>query len=362
MTEKTFPEINFPRLESEVIKWVRQFPSIKKVTFFPHRGGRYDQNKKYFLELCLDDDASSYEVNQVNSECLLSYSSLFYASLKDVMADFNPDHWELWDRLDGDPIPPFLGDISKSKILYRRLAETEFPRLNIETLKRLMRRLVEDHERPALGGKPLKIDRILLYHWATPLQRYYHEAVPVKYALVFELPYERLHAGDYGSDDPLEKFIADTQHFGAPPQRSMLFGKDFSDAYLRPPSEDFWREWDLIPLCRGDELPLSVRTSEGRIVLYGSPSRENSDREPSLLERYINAAKIYLTSGKDRTGQAPTMADVYTFLEKELKTNGESLATRGSALLPDRVFRRIWREIPDDLKRKLGEKTHRNMA
>lgn len=50
-TTKTFPEINFNRLENEAVKRARQFPSIKQITLFPHRsGGMCDKDKKYLLD------------------------------------------------------------------------------------------------------------------------------------------------------------------------------------------------------------------------------------------------------------------------------------------------------------------------
>jgi hypothetical protein len=363
MTEKTFPEINFQRLESEAIRWVRRFPSIKQITFFPHKGGGpCDQHKKYLVDICMDDGAPTYQIEDIDSDCLQIEASafsksFFYESLEDaITTGFDPNHWELWARLESDPLPrPFLGDTSKAKILYQPRREIGFPELDIEYLKGVASRWVADHRRTDFGEEPFNISRILLFHWVTPYQRYYNYTVPTKYAVVFELPYERTHEDDYDIDDPLERFICETQFFGTTKLKSSLFYADFPAVYNVPPGEDFYREWSLVPLYRGMEAPLQVRVDEGEIILFGEKNQKSKERDPEIFDRYASLASDFMSKEKERTGQAPLKHKLVTYLEGALKKNNEALGPK--VALPDTVFRKIWKTIPSELKRGIGEKT-----
>lgn len=363
MTEKTFPEINFQRLESEAARWVRRFPSIKQITFFPNKGGGpCDQHKKYLVDICMDDGAPTYQIEEISSACLLIEASAFskspfYESLGDaITTGFDPTHWELWDRLESDPLPnPFLGDKSKAKILYPLREEIGFPGLDIEYLKGVASRWVADHKRADLGEKPLNISRILLFHCATPYQRYYDVTVPTKYAVVFELPYERVHEDDYEIDDPLERFIGETQYFGTMGQKPSLLNNDFSGVYNVSPGDDFYREWSLIPLYKGMEIPLQVRVNEGSIILYEEKKQRGKGQVLEIFDRYVCLASKFMSERKERTGQSPSKPDLETYLETVLKKNNEALGSK--VALPDAAFRQIWKTIPSELKRGIGEKT-----
>jgi hypothetical protein len=363
MTEKTFPEINFQRLVSEAIRWVRRFPSIKQITFFPHKGGGpCDQHKKYLVDICMDDGAPTYQIEDIDSDCLQIEASafsksFFYESLEDaITTGFDPNHWELWARLESDPLPrPFLGDTSKAKILYQPRREIGFSELDIEYLKGVASRWVADHKRNDLGEKPLNISRILLFHCATPFQRYYDGTVPTKYAVVFELPYERTHEDDYEIDDPLERFICETQYFGTTEQKSSLFYGDFPAVYNVPPGEDFYREWSLVPLYRGMEAPLQVRVDEGEIILYDEKKQKGKGQDREVFDKYVRLANEFMSKRINETGQAPLKSELEDRLQALLRKNNEALGKR--AALPDATFRQIWKTIPKGYKRDIGEKT-----
>lgn len=143
-----------------------------------------------------------------------------------------------------------------------------FPELNINVLNKIALRWVADYGRSDFGENPIEFDRILLYGYATPRQRYYNETDPTQYAIVFELLYHRKITDTININDPLEKFINDTQYYGAPPEKSSLIYGDFNHICNHFSDKYFYKKWRFIPKHIGFELPDQVRVEEGVLVLY----------------------------------------------------------------------------------------------
>lgn len=76
---------------------------------------------------------------------------------------------------------------------------------------------------------------------------------------------------------------------------------------------------------------------------------------PKLFDKYVSLAEEFMSKGKERTGQAPLKTELEDHLQALLQKNKEVLGDR--ALLPDAIFRKIWRAIPNELKRDIGERT-----
>ena len=55
--EEIFPEINFTIPKDVVGRWASRYPHINQITLYPHKGGNSgDENKLFFLDICMDDD------------------------------------------------------------------------------------------------------------------------------------------------------------------------------------------------------------------------------------------------------------------------------------------------------------------
>ena len=201
-----------------------------------------------------------------------------------------------------------------------------FSGLNIQSLEQIAARWVADHRRTDLGDTPLTINRIVLYHWATPYQRYHESTVRGKYGVVFELPYERLHSGDIFSGDPLEKFIGETQFFGAPPEKTALLYDDFSAVYETAPGNEYYKDWRFIPMYRGFSLPEQVRVGEGCVVLYDKSNKNYTEK--SVDER---RAKTHKPDNKEILNKAihsvsEDVDQLYNGLKSLLKANRLTLS------------------------------------
>jgi hypothetical protein len=103
------------------------------------------------------------------------------------------------------------------------------------------------------------------------------------------------------------------------------------------------------------EAPLQVRVDEGEIILFGEKNQKSKERDPEIFDRYASLASDFMSKEKERTGQAPLKHKLVTYLEGALKKNNEALGPK--VALPDTVFRKIWKTIPSELKRGIGEKT-----
>jgi hypothetical protein len=74
-----------------------------------------------------------------------------------------------------------------------------------------------------------------------------------------------------------------------------------------------------------------------------------------LFEKYTRLAKEFMSKERERTGQAPLRSELEDRLQALLQENNEVLGDR--AVLPDAIFRKLWKAIPKEIKRDIGEKT-----
>lgn len=290
--ESTYSKINFNRLKTIAGKWVRRYPFIEKINFFSGVG------KKYFIDVVLDRNIDPNNAAAVEMDCSPIDLSPFYNGLVGCIANDSLndtfEKWEISTRMSGEDITNDLTPDSKSfHTLFQNTGEELFPELNLDDLKRIVQRLVSDYGSSEHTSSPLVIDRISLYHYAipTPRKRHYksrdpkRKGDPTRYAVVFGIPdYKRRLGPDanynairhkrkrfLGNNDPLELFIADTEYYGAPPEKSILLeDSDFEKVYTTPLDEDWFKEWCLIPKHKGFILPDQVRVVEGHCTLYDS--------------------------------------------------------------------------------------------
>jgi hypothetical protein len=176
-----------------------------------------------------------------------------------------------------------------------------FPRLNIDKLKTIAQRWVDDNTN-------IPINSIVLYNYSPKRQKHSGE-INTKYALVFEIlreykkygmtlqelhdyheatergeiitpdPIEEFFDREENTPDPIEEFLDDTGYFetvGSENPFSAFMTKDFEDVYWETPKFKFKDEWELIPrLFIYDveknesvlmELPDNVRTREHEVL------------------------------------------------------------------------------------------------
>lgn len=162
-----------------------------------------------------------------------------------------------------------------------------FPALNTEYLKKIVARWVEQY-----SHRGMTTDSVILYHYDPGLLK--QSMSGTRYALVFNLDHEYTISLEDLKDietatssiilDPYLWFAKETGFFsnaeieGLP---EMFRNNDFEFVYKHP-RHSFHKEWMLIPLFNGYEMPGGVRVNEGQVTIYsGSSSSFNPYRPPS---------------------------------------------------------------------------------
>ncbi len=133
----------------------------------------------------------------------------------------------------------------------------------------------------------------------------------------------------------------------------------FTDVYVDRAPDNWRHQWLFIPLFKGCELPNQIQIKDIAVIYPNDGSRDDGKKlkgkgpDPKLFEKYVHLACEFMSKKKERTGQAPLRSELEDHLQALLQKNNEALGDR--AVLPDAVFRKIWKAIP--IKRDIGEKT-----
>lgn len=90
-------------------------------------------------------------------------------------------------------------------------------------------------------------------------------------------------------------------------------------------------------------------------TIYQTEHSPAKKQKPNLFDKYVRLANEFMAQKKERTGQAPLKDELVTHMEDVLRKNNEALGPK--AALPDAAFRKVWKTIPSELKRGIGEKT-----
>jgi hypothetical protein len=218
-----------------------------------------------------------------------------------------------------------------------------FPKLNIDKLKTIAQRWVDDNTNTPINS-------IVLYN-SSPRRQKYSGEINIKYAVVFEFlkeyehrnygmtfqelddyhkakargeiitpdPMDEFYDREENAPDPIDDFTHNTEYYETTkiekPFRSFMT-KDFEDVYWETPKFEFKEEWELIPrLFAYDaeknegvlmELPDNVRTREHEILFqvqtddsifnyikkyklrfFPTPIERDEDIERATWERHI---------------------------------------------------------------------------
>ena len=98
-----------------------------------------------------------------------------------------------------------------------------------------------------------------------------------------------------------------------------------------------------------DRITRSQNSDKRRVL----PDQDTE--KDQLFKKYLSFAINYSIRVKKKKKQPPTEIELANHLEAELRKNQENLGPRSQ--LPNEIFRQIRKEIPKDLKRKIGEKS-----
>ena len=146
-----FPEINFDRLKAEVFRWSSWYPCIRQIDFYQHRGGEHYADKRYLIDIVVQDDTPQNEIADIEIETQDIDGSTFFQSLMNAQTGkgFNRENWELFVRQQSDDPPVFLaGD--RWSLYDRYLPKMKFypfQELNIHVLQAIAAKWVKDYTR-----------------------------------------------------------------------------------------------------------------------------------------------------------------------------------------------------------------------
>ncbi len=144
-----FPEINFDRLKAEVFRWSSWYPCIRQIDFYQHRGGENYADKRYLIDIVVQDDTPQNEIADIEIETQDIGGSTFFQSLMNAQTGkgFKRDNWELFVRQQSDDPPVFLaGD--KWSLYDRYLPKMKFypfQELNIHVLQAIAAKWAQDY-------------------------------------------------------------------------------------------------------------------------------------------------------------------------------------------------------------------------
>jgi hypothetical protein len=185
-----FPEINFDRLKAEASRWVIQYPCIRQVDFYQHRGGKYDADKRYLIDIVANNDTSRDEMADLDIETQDMGGSTFFEGLMHAQSGegLNRNNWEIYVRRQSDDPPVFL--VGERWPLYDKnfsnLKPYSFDDLNINSLQAIAAKWVEDYNE--IGAV---VQSITIHPMGMPI--YLAENLPEKsnrpkYAVIFHCP------------------------------------------------------------------------------------------------------------------------------------------------------------------------------
>lgn len=183
-----------------------------------------------------------------------------------------------------------------------------FPELNIDYFQIITKKWIDKYQ-----PKGVNFSRIVLYRYASD---YFGSKVPVKYAIVFEMPHYEpaprpdaadtekhlkwLTTSSNNPENPYENFIYRDLDYNSTISQglpSIMALGNFGSVYNPPLREGFESEWALIPQYKGLTLPLQIRVDEGCIVLYDENYWREKTKTHSLYE---NDAIIINDRSEDR--------------------------------------------------------------
>jgi len=181
-----------------------------------------------------------------------------------------------------------------------------FPRLNIDVLK-------VHAERWAKRWPDVPIDRIILYNYASELQKHSDDPIKYKkYAVVFEISivdklrvltpkgqfrYDYAVASGIITPEPYYEFEKDIEYNTSIDQDKKykaLITEDFTNVYWEKPDDEFRREWVFIPRklvydkkekkLFFEGLPVNVRLDEPHEILFQAEKFSKIDVPPEDIK------------------------------------------------------------------------------
>jgi len=262
-----FPEINFDRLKAEVLGWARQFPFIRRVNFYQHRGGKFNTDKRYLIDIVVHNETPRKEIAYLETETEDIGGSSFFEGLMHAKSGegFDRNNWEIYVRqqLDGPPI----FTVGENSVLFDRPENLDFPRLNIDVLKNIANRWVKKYK----NQHSIDIFSVRLFHYASDWQAEVARSmginngiIRVKYAIVLSV--DKQNEEDMATDT---KFYCTTSEIPT----SFIYG-NFEDVYSASVPKNWMREWAFIQHTCQAPLPNQVRVDEGCVVLYPQITQE----------------------------------------------------------------------------------------